>query len=89
VWQLQGDPESFSWGLNDVTDGMPPKERHNLEENVLACFSENPEPVTLTEQSAKTGPLLLCLGVGTDLLHTVGWRPISILHSRLESVRIA
>jgi len=55
VWQLQGDPESFWWGLNDVTDGMPPKERKNLEENVLAWFSENPEPVTLKVLSAKTG----------------------------------
>ena len=55
VWQLQGDPESFWWGLNDVTDGMPPKERKNLEKNVLAWFSEHSEPVTLKELSTKTG----------------------------------
>lgn len=55
VWQLQGDPESFWWGLNDVTDGMPPRERKNLEERVLGWFNEHPEPVTLKELSAKTG----------------------------------
>lgn len=55
VWQLQGDPESFWWGLNDVTDGMPPKERKNLEEKVLDWFDDHPERVTLKELSARTG----------------------------------
>jgi len=55
VWQLQGNPESFWWGLNDVTDGMPPRERKNLEEKVLGWFDEHSEPVTLKELSAMTG----------------------------------
>ena len=53
--QLQCDPESFWWGLNDVTDGMPPRERKNLEEKILAWFSEHPEPITLTALSAQMG----------------------------------
>jgi hypothetical protein len=55
VWHLQGDPESFWWGLNDVTDGMPPRERKNLEEKVIGWFDKHSEPVTLKELSAKTG----------------------------------
>lgn len=55
VWQLQGDPESFWWGLNAVTDGMPPKERKNLERKVLDWFGEHPEPVALKELSALIG----------------------------------
>ena len=50
-WELQGDEESYWWGLQDVTDGLAPKKRRELQEKITCWFKGNPAAISLRELS--------------------------------------
>ena len=50
-WELQGDDESYWWGLQDVTDGLAPKQRREIQEKIKYWFKANPAAISLKELS--------------------------------------
>lgn len=46
-WELQGDEECYWWGLQDVTDGLAPKKRRDLQAKINDWFLANPSAVSL------------------------------------------
>lgn len=50
-WELQGDDESYWWGLEDVTDGLAPRQRREFQEKITGWFKKNPAAASLKELS--------------------------------------
>ena len=54
-WELQGDEESYWWGLQDVTDGLSPKKRREFQEKIIYWFKSNPAAASLEELAKQLG----------------------------------
>ena len=46
IWELQGDPESYWWGLESVKDGLSPQERRLMVDKLMEWLNDHPEPMT-------------------------------------------
>ena len=52
-WELQGDAESYWWGLSGVSNGLLPEARRNLEANIVTWFADHPDPLPISRLASE------------------------------------